>query len=213
MCWRNVPTVETNTRTLSLTARLVLGYTLVAMLTLAAAGVLLYRELRQSFAIEDAENLSDHVKMLRREMKQRPHDMSAATEIIMESADERRVEKYYGRLMDEEGRVLVETPGFATLAPADGRFPLPVRLSESVTEVMRSHSHDGTPIFLASARVRHGQEMAPLLYQVVMNATRVEGWLGGYRLLFALMVMGGTLLSGGLAWLITREAPVRLGPL
>lgn len=196
----------TPSHSLGLTARIVLGYTVAAMVTLAVAGLVLYRGLRHTFEIEDAENLADHVRMLRREMSQRPDDLSAATEIIMDAADERRVEKCYGRLMDEQHRVLVETPGFSKFAPPDGVFPRAMRLQEDVTEVMGAKSRDGTPTFLVAARVGRGSLHPPLVYEVVMDATRVEGWLKDYRFEFGCMVAGGTLLSGLLAWGITRGA-------
>lgn len=197
-----------NSRTahsLGLTARIVTGYTLAAMLALSVAGLSLYHDLRHTFEIEDAENLADHVRTLRREMAQRPNDLSAATDIVMDAANERRVEKCYGRLMEEDGRVLLETPGFAAFAPTDGKFPHPVRLSDDVKQVVSAQTRDGAPTFLASARVGRGSKHAPLVYQVVMDATRVESWLRGYRTEFIITVIGGTLVSGIVAWLITRR--------
>jgi len=183
----------------------VLGYTVAAMVALVIAGLSLYHEIKHGFEIEDAENLGDHVRMLRREMAQRPNDLSAATEIVTEAANERRVEKCYGRLMQEDGSILVETPGFAAFAPADGRFPRPVRLSEDVTQVESSLTRGGIPTFIVAARVGRGSKGSPLVYQVVMDATRVESWLRNYRVEFSVLVVGGTLLSGIVAWLITLQ--------
>jgi two-component system heavy metal sensor histidine kinase CusS len=188
---------------LGLTTRLVLGYTTAVMLALTIASVSVYHDIRHSLDLEDAENLGDHVKMLRREMAQRPNDLSAATEIILEAAAERRVEKCYGRLRHENGNTVVETPGFSSFAPADGLFPSPVRVSEDVTWVKHSHSTNGIPILLAAARAGRGAQGKPLIYEVVMDSTRAASWLKSYRNEFVVMVIGGTLLSGIMAWFIT----------
>lgn len=190
---------------LGITGRLVLGYTAATLLALIVASVSIYYDLRHSMEMEDAENLTDHVNMLRREMAQRPHDLSAATEIIRSAAEERRVEQLYGRLRHENGRVVVETPGFASFAPADGVFPSPVRLVDDVTTVKRSQTPGGVLTFLAAARVGKGPQGSRLTYEVVMDATRASSWLRGYRNDFLLMVVGGTVGSGILAWFITRR--------
>lgn len=188
---------------LGITARLVLGYTAATLLALTVASVSIYYDLRHQLEIEDAENIADHVKMLRREMAQRPNDMSAATEIISSAAEDRRIEKFYGRLRHENGRVVVETPGFSSFAPADGKFPSPVRLVDDVTTVKSSQTPKGVPTYLAAARVGKGPYGGRIIYEVVMDATRASSWMRGYRNEFLLMVVGGTLVSGLMAWLIT----------
>ena len=53
-------------RALSITLRLVGGYTLVALVTLSAASLLLYRGLRQKFFQEHTQSMADRVTSLRR---------------------------------------------------------------------------------------------------------------------------------------------------
>src|SRR6187431_1466907 len=98
-------------RALSLTWRLVSAYTLAATATLSIVAVYLHRGLRQSFEQEDAELLSDCVASVRREIRNRKGDLHEAEEIIAQSAGDRQIEKYYGRLLHQDGKILVETPG------------------------------------------------------------------------------------------------------
>jgi two-component system heavy metal sensor histidine kinase CusS len=78
-----------------------------------------------------------------------------------------------------------------------------VRLSEDVAEVKSSHAVNGTPIFMMAARAGRGIQGAPLFYEVVMDSSRAASWLRSYRNEFVVVVLGGTVLSGLMAWLIT----------
>lgn len=177
---------------------------LVAVLTLSAAALFLHERLHHGFEVEDAELISDHVHTLRYEMQTHPHDLHEAQEIIMATAAYRTLEKYYGRLLDDRGSILLETPGFAELALERGDFPAPVAAAESIREVKRVQSAAGMPMFLASAWISRGPEKPRLLYLVALDITHVDEWLAQFRFQLFIVVIVGTLMSGVLAWLLTR---------
>lgn len=193
-------------RALALTWRLVAGYTLVALLTLSVAAVVLHRGLRQSFEIEDAEVLSDSVSAVRREVLRHPGDLHEASEIIQHLAGDRQIEKYYARLLDEKGTVIVETPGAGSVMPEPADFPQPAAAGQFVPGVTPAKSPNGNPAWLASALVDRGNGLVPLVYQIAMDTRHVEVWLSAYRRDLTIMVTGATAATALLGWFITRRS-------
>ncbi len=193
-------------RATALTLRLVLGYMAVALLTLSSAAVFLHQRLYHSFEVEDAELLNAHVQMLRHEMQRNPHDLHEATEVILSTSSHRSLEKYYGQLLDEDGRVLIETPGFSDLVPVPSVFPPPVAEDADITEVLRyEHSSQHAPAFLAAAWVRRDATHPLLLYRVALDISHVDQWMKEFRNHLIWVICAGTALSGVLAWVLTRR--------
>src|SRR3954467_746769 len=98
-------------RGFSLTARLIAGYTLAALVILTASAFYLYRGLEQGFVVEDTELLSDQVEQVRGLVAKGEAGMPEVRRFVLDAAGIRDLEKYYGRLLDEKGAVVVETPG------------------------------------------------------------------------------------------------------
>lgn len=192
-------------KTLGLTARLVAGYMLVAAFTLTAAAVFLHEQLHHGFEVEDAELLSDHVATLRHEVDQHPLNLEEAAETVRSTAANRSLEKYYGRLVDSDGQTLVETPGFSGLGLGLNTFPPRVGPDQKITQVYRATSASGFPVFFASATVSRGKDGLPLQYYVALDITHVDQWMSQFRLQLAIVVVGGSIFSGILAWLMTRR--------
>ena len=193
-------------RALALTWRLVAGYTLVALLTLSVAAFVLHRGLRRSFEIEDGEVLSESVSAVRREVLRHPGDLHEASEIILHLAGDRQIEKYYARLLDENGRVIVETPGGGEVIPDPAIFPEPAAAGQFIPGVSPAKSPNGNPAWLAAALVARAPGETPLVYQIAMDTRHVEAWLREYRHDLTLMVAGATAATALLGWFITRRS-------
>ncbi len=191
-------------RALALTWRLVAGYTLATLLTLTVAAVFLHRGLRRSFEIEDGELLSDSISAVRREVLKHPADLHETEELIRQSAGDRQIEKYYGRLFDGD-RVVAESPGAAEVMPPPQEFPAPVAADQSFAAVTAATSPNGNPAYLGAALVARGPGAAPLLYQVALDTRHVEEWLLGYRHTLTWMVSAASLVTALLGWIITRR--------
>lgn len=191
-------------RALALTWRLVAGYTLATLLTLTVATIFLHRGLRRSFEIEDGELLSDSISAVRREVLKHPGDLHETEELIRQSAGDRQIEKYYGRLFDGD-RVVAESPGAAEVMPPLRDFPAPVAADQSFAAVTAATSPNGNPAYLGAALVARGPGKAPLLYQVALDTRHVEEWLLGYRHTLTWMVAAASLVTALLGWIITRR--------
>ncbi|HWL54719.1 MAG TPA: heavy metal sensor histidine kinase [Chthoniobacteraceae bacterium] len=190
----------------SLTGRLIAGYLLAMLLTLSIAGVYLHESLWQNFETEDAELLTDHINALREEVLKHPSDFERIGQLIASTAGTRKLERYYGQLRDPAGRVVAETPDYHDLAPPAEAYPEPVGPKEPLTELTLTRSASGNRTFLASALVADGLHGSNYTYHIVFDAAHIEGWMRDYRHRLILMILVGTLLSGGLGWSITRNA-------
>ncbi len=198
-------------RSTALTTRLALGYTLGVIATLSVVAFFLHRSLRRSFELEDAELLSDNISVVRKEALRRKGDLHEVEEIIHATAGERQVEKYYGRLIDAEGKVLMETPGIRKLSPTPSSFPDPAPIHEAVPKLHSGQSPDGVPLFMASAKVDIGSQHPPLTYQVVFDASHVETWLKQFDQTLFLMIGVAITASLAVGWLVARRglSPLR----
>ncbi|RYD35422.1 MAG: heavy metal sensor histidine kinase [Verrucomicrobiaceae bacterium] len=191
-------------RPLSLTTRLVLGYTLTTLAMISLVAVLLHRGIYRNFEVEDGELLSDNITTLRHLLAEHPGDMREARELVTESAATHQLEKLYGRLTDGEGRVLLETPGAAALLPPAPRLPAPLPPDQLPRLPHRMESPNGAPLFVSSVQVRKGRDESPLTYQVALDIHHLEHWMDGYRRDLILMCLASTAAAGLVGWLVTR---------
>ena len=107
----------------ALTTRLVLGYTVAAAIILTASALFLYRGLAGGFILEDTELLSDQVEQVRGLVGKGADALPEVRQFVLSAAGVRDLERYYGRLLDENGAVVAETPGMDRVAPSAAEFP------------------------------------------------------------------------------------------
>lgn len=193
-------------RVLSLTWRLVGGYTLAALGTLSLASYLLHRELRQKFEIENTHILADFINTVRAETLSHKGDLHEAEELITKSAGERQVAKYYGRLIHAEGRVLVETLQAGKMMPPREAFPPPLGIGEPVVKLIPATARSGDPVWIATALVERGGGHRPVEFQLALHIRHLEQWLDEYRNTLILMTAGATAATALLGWFITRRS-------
>ncbi|MES2705683.1 MAG: heavy metal sensor histidine kinase [Verrucomicrobiota bacterium] len=192
-------------RPLSLTVRLVLGYTAVSLVMISVVAGLLHRGVYRNFEVEDAELLSDNIATLRRLIAEHPGDIREARELVMKSAASHQLEKLYGRLTDSGGRVILETPGTSSMLPPDGELPPPLPAGRLPKLPHEHHSPSGVPLFLAAALVESGRGGPPMVYHVALDIHHLDQWMNGYRRTLMLMCLGSTAASGLVGWLVTRR--------
>ena len=108
----------------SIAARLALWYTAATFVVVAVATGLLYWVL-VNVGREDDQFLVDTVQIMRALIRERPTDVAALRQEVDWEGAARRYARVYVRVLDESGRLIIETPGASaiiarhTLTPAD----------------------------------------------------------------------------------------------
>src|SRR5918994_7591375 len=109
----------------TIAARLAVWYTAATFVVVAVATGLLYWVLVTNVAREDDQFLVDTVQIMRALIRERPTDVAALRQEVDWEGAARRYARVYVRVLDENGRLVIETPGATaiiarhTLAPAD----------------------------------------------------------------------------------------------
>lgn len=122
---RLAQSVPSGTRPWSIAARLALWYTCSAFVLVAVATGLLYWVLVTNVDREDDQFLVDTVQIIRALIRERPDDLAALRQEVDWEGTARRYARVYLRVLDERGRVVIETPGATpilarhALTPAD----------------------------------------------------------------------------------------------
>jgi two-component system, OmpR family, heavy metal sensor histidine kinase CusS len=112
-------------RTWSLAARLTAWYTASAFaLVLAATGYLYWTSVT-NLDREDDQLLGDRVRALRTVMLSRPGDTAAIRQEVEEEWEAHERTRVHMRIVDDAGKVIVETPGMSQLLPPSC-FGIPV---------------------------------------------------------------------------------------
>jgi len=109
----------------SIAARLALWYTVATFVLVAMATGLLYWVLITNVDREDDQFLVDTVQIVRALIRERPSDIDALQQEVDWEGTARRYARVFVRVLDEDGRLIIETPGATSiisrhvLMPAD----------------------------------------------------------------------------------------------
>lgn len=165
----------------SLAARLTAWYAVTAFCLVLAATGFLYLVLVESLDHEDDEVLADKVRVLRATLRNRPGDVVAIRQEVEGTAAARQFAAVSLRLLDDQGRVLVESPGLGQALPAD-TFPRPVPDDAEPGTGINLHSSEGKSYRVVAARVPGGERTAATcVIQVALDRSPEEQMLAGYR--------------------------------
>lgn len=189
----------------SLAVRLTAWYAGAAFVLVVAVVGVLYWVLARSLDRQDDNQIGDQVRVLRDLMAERPGDLVAVRQEAEQEFQSRQHTQVYVRVLDEGGRVLVETPGMAkVLDPA--AFPSPVVALDSGTD---RRGADGAPLRVMSVRVPGDPGY---VVQAAMDRSGDAALLAEYRRSVWLVLVAGMAVCVVVGHQIARRGlrPVRL---
>lgn len=199
-------------RRLSITTRLVAGYTLGCVGCLLLVGWFSNHTLRQQFEKKHAGMLADHLAKIRQTVLAYPDEPHEVGELIAVSVAPLQVNRIYGKLSDADGKVLAVAPGFGEVVPDPAAFPPAVGAGENpeASRQVRLSRPNGE-WFLMAAKVRRSGGQPDYLYQAALDAGHVEEWLTDYNRLLGIFIAIAAAASAGFGWMVARNglAPVR----
>src|SRR5918995_72339 len=164
----------------SIAARLALWYTAATFVLVAVATGLLYLVLVTNVDREDDQFLVDTAQIMRALIRERPTDIAALQQEVDWEGTARRYARVFVRVLDEDGRLIIETPGATaiiahhTLRPADtGTDPGPG---------IDTTSPAGAPYRMLAAWAPLGTEgRERRLIQIALDRTTERQLLAEYR--------------------------------
>ncbi|MDP1579461.1 MAG: heavy metal sensor histidine kinase [Candidatus Didemnitutus sp.] len=171
----------------SIAGRLARHYILATVLLLFFSAGYLYIGLQHSLAQQDRVMVASKIRVLQLLLKEGAVREHALESEIEHEAGEESVLKYYLRVLEADGRLVIETPGMGAILPA-AQFPAPPAEAEGIAE--RELSYGGR-FLLATARAPDSADTKPAKrLQVALNVEHNDEILMNYRtnLLSALLV-------------------------
>ena len=188
-------------RNLSLATRLALLYALSAYGLLILATGLLYATLSIGLHNEDTQYLLEETQVVRLLLAQEPID-SALIKQEVEWEGAQKLSHIYMRVLNAQGRIMLETPGMSTLVGGHLFPPLKDHLQD--VSKMVDVSVDGKHLRLFTSRSRDavGREYS---IQAALNRTAEAELLARYRDLVFSVLSIGILFSAVLGYIVARR--------
>ncbi|HXE95005.1 MAG TPA: heavy metal sensor histidine kinase [Dongiaceae bacterium] len=184
-------------RTLSLVGKLTVHYTLFTFLILLISSVLMYWGLVSSFERRNSSYLDSQVQLVG-EMLQKGDQDALKREVLYEHSSVEYI-RHYERVLDESGRVLLETPAMRKLVPPE------LFATATLKGNMKAQRFaDGNLYVLKSAwfPMAGGENR---LVQVALEISQVEKIRADYRDQLLTVLIAGILFCAGAGTFIARR--------
>lgn len=200
----------------SIATRLTFLYSLSVFLILVVATVILYRDVVVTLEKRNSDYVRDEIGVVQGMMRGTNSERELRREIELEHGERKNV-VHYIRVLDVDGRTLLENPGMERIIPADVFPPPTVGYIHSMTR-LKWRAKDGSWYVLKAIRCDiAGFGGKARVLQIAMDITPLEASLAEYREKLAVMIILGVICSalagivvakGGLLplWRITRTA-------
>lgn len=188
----------------SIARRLTLFYVATTAVLLILAATYLYWTQLTNLEREDTDFLVNKIEDCRRVLQERPDDPALLiNEVQVEAAAS--LIKYYVGVLEESGRVLLETAGMSnTLAGAE--FPTPANPREVPPRGRLWNSKTRQTFLLMSARALGQTERArPRILEVALDVSAEQSLLAGYRRKLGMVVVLGCSFAWAAGALLTRK--------
>lgn len=199
----NLDRKKCSKRTWSLAASLTLWYTASTFLIVLAATTILYWALVTNLDRQDDQFLADEVHIIENVLAERPEYLDALRQEVEWEPQARRYAKVFERLLDGEGKIIVETPKMAERLPVE-IFPIPVG-SQHVAAGIDLFATDGTPFRAISVKQTSATSGGVHVIQVAMDRVQQLGLKTTYFGILLVVLLAALAISTVAAfWIASR---------
>lgn len=190
----------------SIVRRLSLLYVLLSSVLLVVAAIFLYWLLQSNLRREDNSTVGQEIHVLRVILRERPDDPTVLRQEVRWEGSPTEEVHVYERIMDDRGKVLLQTQGITRALPKD-LFPSPIPLGQaapSVAPLRVNGAHRKYRVLSAWAQM--GNDPTPRrLVQVGLDVTHEEGVIHAYGNALVFVVLGGIMASIWASVLVARK--------
>ncbi|MCL5034742.1 MAG: heavy metal sensor histidine kinase [Bacteroidetes bacterium] len=179
----------------SIKRKLTILYVVSAFGILLISTVFLYWVLTTRLAKEDGQFLAAKINLLREILAEAPDNKEVLQEEVKWETAPFRLAKYYARILDSKGRVIIETDRMDTIAPSY-IFPVPAGLGATPSQAVMRKSPNGHNLLLMTALARVGNSSGPpRILQLALDISHEDELISDYRSRLLLVLFAGILLS------------------
>lgn len=211
MSWRTdlAHAAPRHPRCWSIALRLTLLYTLCAAVTLAATVAILIGLLGRDLGEDEFYFVADRIHMIKATLQRYGDNPVLLDHEVLQAngaADHDRRYVFYARILDERGRVMIETAGMAAIIRA-ADFPPPA-LPDSAgwrEDDHRWQAPDGRYFVLLSSWANNGETGMRRLIQVALDETEEKVLLTQFQHQTYAVLALATLLFAGLGIFVARK--------
>lgn len=194
----------------TIVGRLTRHYCLATAVLLLGASLYLYYGLRRSLDAQNHALVASKVKVLRVLLEEHGGDARALHSEIEHEAGEESVLRYCLRVLDAEGRTIVETPGMGARLPVD-QFPAPGRRTDPMLPAEREFTA-GHDFLIGAALAGRGDDLeARRILHVALDVSPSQAALRTYRNQLASAFGLGTVLAAMVGAAVARASLRPLG--
>jgi len=187
----------------SLVGRLTLLVTLSTVGILLVATLYLFTSMGRNLDRENDEYLANEINLLRTILiRDTDNSETLREEVEWEGLAQTHL-RYYARILDDQGNILLETPNMNEILPVK-IFPSPVAVSQDPREGTRWKNGDRDSFLLESAWAQDSSRRMHLI-QVAMDINRERMTLIHIRQSMTAVLVVGILFSIGICFIITRK--------
>lgn len=189
----------------SITKRFTFLYVVsVAILLFLAVGYL-YWTLKQSIEFSRLGLLQSKVEVLRKLISEQPRTYQALVNEVEHEADSSYPIKYYIRILNEDGKTVMETPGFKDNVPVE-MFPQPVSEDKFLFDSVKKYvSKKQSFLFLSTKVAKRGPASGTNVLQIAVDVTTGNSLLSDYSRKLLLVLVLGLIFSTFVGWWLARK--------
>ena len=190
----------------SIAKRLTFFYTVFTSLLLILSGIFLYAVLTTDLEREDTKFLVDEAEGLRAILKESGNDQKDLEEEVRWEPRASKLLKYYVRVLDENGKILIQTTGIGKIGDIQKvPFPKSFDINEYPDEGIKWESPNGKVYLLMSVVAQTSGGKGRRLIQLISDITDDEILAAHYRRQLFTVLAVGVLLASGVGALIVRR--------
>jgi two-component system heavy metal sensor histidine kinase CusS len=192
-------------RNQSLAGRLTWYYVASTALLLFLATLFLYWALRRSLTAQELALASGKLEVVRLLLRQQADKPELLASEIEHEVSPRGPLRYYIRVLDAKGALVIETPGMADALPAEIFPSPPAPISSSRLPAHQLEVQTKSYLLLAAQGVIGGSSPQRGVLQIALDISQNDQILRGYRIQLAAMLGIGVLLSALLGSWVARS--------
>lgn len=188
-----------------------LGFRLTLLYTFMSTGLILtvtgflYATLAKKLNQEDTQFLADKIFVLRSMLAKHPEDDEALHEEVDREGAARRFTKFYVRVLDPGGRIVVESRGIpSSLRAMEFPAPISANVLPRKSRLVRVGSEEAYRVISAKAVSGPGGTGRSIL-EIALDQSEEESLLKSYRNTMAMALIAGILASAALGYGLTRR--------